>query len=168
MNFLSDWLLMLIPTCACAVCAEALFSSFSHSLSMQKYIRFTLSLCICSVIFMPAFSLLGTLPEKIDDIKLELEQDKEDFVSLSDEFVLSFAKQELEKKCADKIYERFGIKPQYVSIEFSVREQESSLLADICFFEIGLLKKDKEQASSVRIYMEELLQTVPDIKIVGG
>ena len=109
----------------CAGVASGVIGMFFEGDNIGKYVKLVLSLCITAMI---AASLFSCGKDAFCDISFGTEPfPTKDY----EEFLIENSRNEMGRTLKRMIFEKTGITPEYVDIQFSVTEKEGNTLVDI-------------------------------------
>lgn len=141
-----------VLTLVCAGVASGVIGLFfEDDNEIMKYIKVVLSLCLSASIIPAVFGLTGEIKNgenflKYEDIEIEEFRDK------YYEYVLEDAKKNLCRDLEQEIFEKTGIKPDSVNIQFDVEQREDEIFVDIKSIEITVGKSCDKKSIEECVY----------------
>lgn len=158
LEYIGEYVTKLFYICTGAVICDLICGSSSFSKGNKEVVKTVCSLCVCLTVFsffLPADDLL-------DKAQKMLEQAESVYVDTdaikSQNTVIENTRINLEKELSSAIFRDYGIKPISVSIDFSVKKQESITDVTVVSGEIVMPCETQQNVlSSVKIYSENIL-----------
>lgn len=150
MGIFSSYIKTLFAVCVCAsVCQAILSGSSKNSKTLENGLKLVISLCVIITILIPGSKLIKNL--KTADMP------SADSTKVSDNYLLSLTKKELEDELNRKIKLSTGILPLYSCINFDIEETQNGTEVSFASAEITLSKADSEMCDTVNKFASELL-----------
>ena len=127
-DIISDYIKnLMVISCVGAICEFALKGASKGSKSLENGLKLIISLCLFISVFIPAAKYAvnsletGVFLQEIPSAKAKRYEASA---------VLELTKKELEKSLSEKIYEKFGILPDSISIDsFTEKNSEGAITA---------------------------------------
>ena len=129
-----------------------LCASNKNSKSLENALKLVFSLCLTLSVILPGTQIL-----KSESISELLKPDKSYTFDEQELNVISLTKKRLEADITEKIKEKFGIKPDSVSIEFVIEETSEDINVSVESINISLSKKDSDKSYEINKYASGLL-----------
>ena len=162
-DIISDYIKnLMVISCAGAICEFAMKGASKGSKSLENGLKLIISLCLCISVFIPAakyaVSTLETGAFSQETPSVETEQ-------YESPDVLALTKKELENSLSEKIYEKFGILPDSVSIDFVTEDNNKSEKKAFSGADITISKECSYAFDDIREYAGGLIGE--NVKING-
>lgn len=141
----------------CILCALCDIISGFASEGLTRALKLVCSLTLLLTVFPTAFS--GCNKSNFNNIKAKLSEFDTSISSeiTADSMIIENSEKELENNLSLAIYEKFGIKPDSVSIEFTVEEKDGAIDISVAKINVKMPKNtDKATVSAVTIFANEL------------
>ena len=158
MEIFKEYFITLFLVCVlCALCD--IVSGFTSE-GLTRALKLVCSLTLLLAVFPSAFSGCGkddlqALTTKLTDFNAAKFSDTN-----TDSVIIEKSKNELENNVSLAIYEKFGIKPDSVSIEFTVDKKENATDVSVASINVQMPKNtDKAIISAVNLFINELFGT---------
>lgn len=151
---------ILTVTCAGVFCgAIGLLFDGKNDAGLSKYIRMLCSLCLICVICAPLFSFRKKTHSSIDFPKELTDSDLDAVLQEYDAYVIEQARVDLCDSVAQRIFEKIGIMPLDVDIQFNVEKSRDQTEVSIREAVITVT----ETTPTLSAYVSELLGIAPEI-----
>ena len=139
----------------CILCSLCDIISGFTSEGLARALKLVCSLTLLLAVFPTAFSGCSSnfsdLSSKLISYSGEISGNE------ADSLLIEKSKEELENNVSLAIYEKFGIKPDSVSIEFSVKEKDGVTEVSVVGINIKMPQDaDKATMSAVKLFADEL------------
>ena len=132
---------------------EALISaSCANSKTLESGLKLVFSLCLLLSVIIPTAELL-----KNTDFFEYQSYNFQTSLTTGEQNLISSAKKQMENEIQEKIYERFGINPSSVCIDFVTEESENSINVDISRVTVSLPHQYTDYHDKINDFAKELL-----------
>ncbi len=85
--------------------------------AQKKYIHFAISLCVLAALIGPMLSVVSSLPEILDEIEIEIENDEIDMETELEDALISASKENIERSIVTLLTQKFELEQDLLSVE---------------------------------------------------
>lgn len=143
----------------CAGITAGIAGLFFEGSNVGKFIKLALSLCFIASLIPGAKKLVGEIDVLKNDISVISSFDFEQASQNYTDYVLSEAKNRLSDELKKTIFEKTGIMPASVDIQFNVTESEAEIAVDIA--SVTVISDSLEAVPGIYDYISDLTGVVP-------
>ena len=134
---------------------------FEDDTEIGKYVKLVLSLCFVAEII-PGTAKIFSMQELPEGIFKEYDENVfEDIEKSYDEYIIENARTEMCTALKSRIFQKIGISPDSIGIQFSVEENEDKIIVEVSSVTIKI--SDACDTGELSSYVRELTGKIPEI-----
>ena len=134
--------------------------------AQKKYIQFVISLCVLTSLVGPMLSVVSSLPEILEDVELDLEENQIDMDALLDDTVVSASKKNIENAILSMVSQKFGISEGNITVSIFLNTED---LSDIQILSVDVRVEDATYVKRAEIekYLSDMLMDHCKVNVFG-
>ena len=159
MSLFDSWFSILLAAAVTGAVADLFLKGFltDKNAGLRRGVQFVAGLVVVAAVFLPLLRTIGQFPSEEFLVPDQAAQESGLNLSIQDNYLIAMTKKESEQKLQDMIFQKFGINPLSVIIEFDCTESDDAIEVVIREAVIAIKEEDAAKGQLISEFAERLL-----------